>query len=490
MIFVYTTEQYKTIGRVTRPLNISRFPVFERRRYDEPIAKTLTFDDTSNLNIRSICRSLRKRVESSKQNNHSNNQIENDLNEKSEETMSASEENVKKAQINVKENLELKLTTQASAERMHLSRRRGRPLKRPVDVDKLVGAFSKLTRSQIGALDTTTWSKKSRTSAPNVWSIMCSHLKLKDDEKNKKWLTHIWQTNMWHVTDEVRKKTSENTNVIDSVKFDVSPIITHDVAVGSPSVVPKETGCSSALSNIINVIENCSQSEIYTIDSSNRAANLNSSKARANEILDDILTLVNLKEVSPVCNKDSTSPKIQSSTIMNMSPQFIMNSPTKEVCSNEITLTTYRVTTVKDYMNWHQLDEIQDFHMSNEDKLFPDFDDLVMDEYQKTTTDNQHNIIHFDEKSISPTANKEQQQTHENNKVSKQCVHNETERGVTSLPDEYHHVIDALLDRPTIAGQYTADVPSEPISLQIDKSDLDFFQKLVMESKSKKMLPL
>ncbi|CAF4328685.1 unnamed protein product, partial [Rotaria magnacalcarata] len=69
----------------------------------------------------------------------------------------------------------------------------------------------------------------------------------------------------------------------------------------------------------------------------------------------------------------------------------------------------------------------------------------------KTTTDNQHNIIHFDEKSISPTANKEQQQKHENNKVSKQCVHNETERGVTSLPDEYRHVIDALLDRPTIA---------------------------------------
>ncbi|CAM4848419.1 unnamed protein product [Rotaria magnacalcarata] len=162
---------------------------------------------------------------------------------------------------------------------------------------------------------------------------------------------------MWHVADEVRRKTSENTNVIDSVKFDVSPIITHDVAVGSPS-------------------------------------------ARANEILDDILTLVNLKEVSPVCNKDSTNSKIQSSTIMN--------SPTKEVCPNEITLTTHRATTVKDNMNWHQLGEIQDFHTSNEDKLFPDLDDIVMDEYQKTTTDNQHNIIHFDEKSISPTAHKKQ----------------------------------------------------------------------------------
>ncbi|CAM4845035.1 unnamed protein product [Rotaria magnacalcarata] len=136
---------------------------------------------------------------------------------------------------------------------------------------------------------------------------------------------------MWHVADEVRKKTSENTNVIGSVKFDVSRIITHDVAVGSPS-------------------------------------------ARANEILDDILTLVNLKEVSPVCNKDSTSSKIQSSTKMN--------SPTKEVWPNEITLITHRATTVKDNMNWHQLDEIQDFHAFNEDKLFPDLDDIVMDEYQ------------------------------------------------------------------------------------------------------------
>ncbi|CAF4308676.1 unnamed protein product [Rotaria magnacalcarata] len=160
---------------------------------------------------------------------------------------------------------------------------------------------------------------------------------------------------MWHVADEVRKKTSENTNVIGSVKFDVSRIITHDVAAGSPSVVHKETGCSSALNNIINVIEICSQT-------------------RANEILDDILALVNLKEVSPVCNKDSTSSKIQSSTKMN--------SPTKEVWPNEITLITHRATTVKDNMNWHQLDEIQDFHAFNEDKLFPDLDDIVMDEYQ------------------------------------------------------------------------------------------------------------
>ncbi|CAF4935301.1 unnamed protein product [Rotaria socialis] len=117
-------------------------------------------------------------------------------------------------------------------------------------------------------------------------------------------------------------------------------------------------------------------------------------------------------------------------------------------------------------MTWHQLDEIQDFHTSNEDKLFPGFDNIVMDEYQKT-------------------ANKERQQTHENNKAGKQCVHNETERGVTPLTDEYRHIIDALLDRPAITGQYTSNIPSEPILLQIDKSDLDFFQILMMESKSK-----
>ena len=46
----------------------------------------------------------------------SDNQIEDDLNEESEETMSASEENVKKAQINVQENLELKLATQATVQ--------------------------------------------------------------------------------------------------------------------------------------------------------------------------------------------------------------------------------------------------------------------------------------------------------------------------------------------------------------------------------------
>jgi len=34
---------------------------------------------------------------------------------------------------------------------------------------------------------------------------MCSNLKMKDNEKNKKWLAHVWRSNMWFVADEVRK---------------------------------------------------------------------------------------------------------------------------------------------------------------------------------------------------------------------------------------------------------------------------------------------
>jgi hypothetical protein len=84
-------------------------------------------------------------------------------------------------------------------------RKRGRPLKRPIEAQKLIEEFSKLTKSQIDALDTTTWSKKSSSDTPTVWSIMCRNLKLKDNDKNKKWLARIWQNNMWLVVDEVRK---------------------------------------------------------------------------------------------------------------------------------------------------------------------------------------------------------------------------------------------------------------------------------------------
>lgn len=78
-------------------------------------------------------------------------------------------------------------------------------MKRPVEVQQLITAFSSLTKTEYDALDNTTWSNKSSADIPNVWSTMCSHLKLKNDDRNKKWLSHIWQTNAWTVADEVRK---------------------------------------------------------------------------------------------------------------------------------------------------------------------------------------------------------------------------------------------------------------------------------------------
>lgn len=72
-------------------------------------------------------------------------------------------------------------------------------------MQRLVQAFSTLTTVQIDALDTTTWSKKLPGNAPSPWSIVCKNLKLKDNEKNKKWLAHIWQTNMWLVAEKVRR---------------------------------------------------------------------------------------------------------------------------------------------------------------------------------------------------------------------------------------------------------------------------------------------
>ena len=83
--------------------------------------------------------------------------------------------------------------------------KRGRPPKRSAEAQKLVQAFSTLTKAQIETLDTTTWSKKLPGNASTVWSIVCKKLKLKDNDKNKNWLAHIWQTNMWLVAEEVRK---------------------------------------------------------------------------------------------------------------------------------------------------------------------------------------------------------------------------------------------------------------------------------------------
>jgi hypothetical protein len=71
------------------------------------------------------------------------------------------------------------------------------------------------------------------------------------------------------------------------------------------------------------------------------------------------------------------------------------------------------------------------------------------------------------------------------NKNIKKCVHNIAEPGATSLSTEHRHIIDVLLDRPTTDGKYEASIPSEPIVLQIDKSDLDHMFELFIKSKSK-----
>jgi len=52
---------------------------------------------------------------------------------------------------------------------------------------------------------------------------MCLNLKLKDNDKNKKWLAHAWQSNMWFVADEVRKY------VIMHRFKRISPVISHTI---------------------------------------------------------------------------------------------------------------------------------------------------------------------------------------------------------------------------------------------------------------------
>lgn len=79
----------------------------------------------------------------------------------------------------------------------------------------------------------------------------------------------------------------------------------------------------------------------------------------------------------------------------------------------------------------------------------------------------------------------QQDQTTENKKSSKKCAHVVAERGATSLPIEHRRLVDILLGRPTTDGKYEASVPSEPVLLQIDKSDVDCLLKLSAESRSK-----
>lgn len=69
----------------------------------------------------------------------------------------------------------------------------------------LIEAITSLTKSEIAALDVTTWSSISSSTSPNVWSVLCVKLGLASNDNNKKWLSHVWQTNMWSVADAVRK---------------------------------------------------------------------------------------------------------------------------------------------------------------------------------------------------------------------------------------------------------------------------------------------
>lgn len=62
-----------------------------------------------------------------------------------------------------------------------------------------------MSKIEFESLDTVTWSSASTSMSPNIWSVMCLKLEMKDNEKNKKWLSHIWQTNIWNVAGEVRK---------------------------------------------------------------------------------------------------------------------------------------------------------------------------------------------------------------------------------------------------------------------------------------------
>ncbi len=71
------------------------------------------------------------------------------------------------------------------------------------------------------------------------------------------------------------------------------------------------------------------------------------------------------------------------------------------------------------------------------------------------------------------------------NEGDKHCVHNVAPLGAISLPAQHRELVDALLGRLTVNGKYEADVPSEPVRLEMDRSDLDTFFKLYAESKLK-----
>ncbi|CAF1324255.1 unnamed protein product [Adineta steineri] len=348
------SEVRQTTSTVTNPLFRFASPVLQRRRIDEPVVKSTKTYDTLHFDQQEFCTSYRRRrirkeanLLNKNRNKVTNNQLKNGSTQKSIGITPPKFKSI------------ISSTTMT-----HPTKGRGRPTKRPIAAEKLVKTFNTLTKSQIDALETTTWSTKSSYSTPTVWSIMCAKLTLKDNEKNKKWLAHIWQTNMWNVAAEVRKAST-----------------------------------------------------------------------------------------------------VESNTVKNLTSVFEIQSQIEEICLNTPISITNDGTQEDNNMETSELEDIE----PNPDKwnLFPSINNTTTYEY-------------------SAMKESEEQQEHINVKGDKKCVHNIAERGATSLPIEHRELIDMLLDRPSVSGRYEADVPSDPVILEIDKLDLCHFKRLLEESKIKK----
>ena len=154
-------------------------------------------------------------------------------------------------------------------------------MKRPVEVKTLVVAFSQLRMDQIESLSTTTWSARSSKGAPSVWGLLCTKLRQKDNEKNRKWLANIWRANMWSIVDEVRRSEQSMIGMkrVDSFQLFIfnsmmipkpdSELFQTDVVDVSTSksilekpflfcllvVVKEEKVCSNTLEDIVDVVE-------------------------------------------------------------------------------------------------------------------------------------------------------------------------------------------------------------------------------------------
>ncbi|CAF4487012.1 unnamed protein product, partial [Rotaria sp. Silwood2] len=147
--------------------------------------------------------------------------------------------------------------------------------------------------------------------------------------------------------------------------------------------------------------------------------------------------------------------------------------------------TVWSIALEENNMELCELEETKDTTVFDEDTFFLYHDNTTIDGYAEATSYTQQDFINIDQESVSCVKNNRKQENYIDNKDGKSCVHNIAEPGATSLPHEHRHLIDVLLNRPTIDGQYTATVPPKPVSLQFDKSDLDYFNKFVADSKSK-----